>query len=105
MTNRQAATLASRIFCVWFIYNAVSSLILLPNLFALIQQTGSAYSAFGDRGFAGAARAQRTMLVNTWVDLARLCIDIAAAIFFYRCGPGLIRFLTGAPGEEIETTT
>jgi hypothetical protein len=43
------------------------------------------------------------MLMGVLGDLFRLGINAAAAIFFYRGGPGLIRFLTGdVPDEEIE---
>lgn len=43
------------------------------------------------------------MLMNVLGDLFRLGINTAAAIFFYRCGPGLIRFLTGGvPDEETD---
>jgi hypothetical protein len=104
MTNRQVAVLASRIFCVWFAYNAIVSLTFLPNFLSLLQQ-GSAISTFADR--RGAIRAgagfERSMLMNVLGDLFRLGINTAAAIFFYRCGPGLIRFLTGGvPDEETD---
>ncbi len=103
MTNRQVAVLASRIFCVWFAYNAIVSLLFLPNFLSLLQQ-GSAYSSFAGRrgGMGAAAGFERTMLMGLLSDLFRLCINTSAAIFFYRCGPGLIRFLTGAPDEEVE---
>jgi hypothetical protein len=41
--------------------------------------------------------------------LLRVGIDVAAAIFFYRCDPWLMRFLTGGESEadagEVEATT
>jgi hypothetical protein len=40
------------------------------------------------------------MLMGVLGDLFRLCLNAGAAIFFYRCGPGLIRFLTGDPSDE-----
>ena len=43
MTNRQAAVLASRIFCVWFVYNAVSNLAILPNFIGSLHE-GYGYS-------------------------------------------------------------
>ena len=104
MTNRQAAVLASRILCVWFAYNAIVSLIFLPNFLSLLQQ-GSAYSSFaGRRGAIGSSAGfERNMLMGVLGDLFRLCLNAGAAIFFYRSGPGLIRFLTGdVPDEEIE---
>lgn len=87
MTNRQAAVLTSRIFCVWFIYNAVSNLAILPNFITSLQQ-GSTYSSV-------LTSFQRSMLMNLLATLFRLGVDVAAAIFFYRCGPALIGFLTG----------
>jgi hypothetical protein len=77
---------------------------LLPNFLSLLQQ-GNAFSTFADRRGAIGARAgfERNMLMGVLGDLFRLGINTAAAIFFYRCGPGLIRFLTGdVPNEEIE---
>lgn len=92
MTNRQAAVLASRIFCVWFIYNAVSNLAMLPNLLSSLHE-GFGYSST----IAGrlASRFDRSMLMIALGDLFRIGVDVAAAIFFYRCDAGLIRFLTG----------
>ena len=92
MTNRQAAVLASRIFCVWFVYNAVSNLAILPNFLASLQQ-GYAYSS-------ASARFERSMLMNVFADFFRLGIDVAAAIFFYRCDSWLMRFLSGDPDSE-----
>lgn len=87
MTNRQAAVLASRIFCVWFIYNAVSNLAILPNFVGSLQQ--SSY-------LPASARFERSMLMNVFADLFRLGIDVAAAILFYRCDTWLLRFMTGS---------
>lgn len=104
MTNRQVAVLASRVFCVWFAYNAIVNLTLLPNFLSLLQQ-GSAFSTFADRRGATGARAgfERNMLMGVLGDFFRLGINTAAAIFFYRCDPGLIRFLTGGgPDEETD---
>jgi hypothetical protein len=93
MTNRQAAVLASRIFCVWFIYNAVLSLAALPNLIALFQESNAYSSVLARIGSSGLH--ERTMMMNVLVDLFRVCVNATAAVFLYRCGPGLIRFLTG----------
>jgi hypothetical protein len=92
MTNRQAAVLASRVFCVWFIYNAVSNLAILPNFLGSLHQ-GYGYSSTVAGRFA--SQFERSMLMNALADLFRLGVDIAAAIFFYRCDAGLLRFLTG----------
>ena len=92
MTNRQATVLASRIFCVWFIYNAVSNLAILPNFIGSLHE-GYGYSLTVAGRFA--SRFDRLMLMNVLADLFRLSFDIGAAIFFYRCDAGLIRFLTG----------
>ena len=97
MTNRQAAVLASRVFCVWFIYNAVSNLAILPNFLGSLHQ-GYGYSSTVAGRFA--SHFDRLMLMNVLADLIRLGVDVAAAIFFYRCDPWLMCFLTGAPGEE-----
>ena len=97
MTNKQGAVLASRIFCVWFIYNAVSNLAILPNFLGSLHQ-GYGYSSTVAGRFA--SRFDQLMLMNVLADLFRLSFDVAAAIFFYRCGPWLIRFLTGAPEED-----
>jgi hypothetical protein len=106
MTNRQAAVLTSRIFCVWFIYNAVSNLAILPNFLGSLHQ-GYGYSSTVAGRFA--SRFDQMMLMNVLADLFRLSFDIAAAIFFYRCGPWLIRFLTGSESDadagKVEATT
>ena len=93
MTNRQAAVLTSRIFCVWFIYNAVSNLAILPNFLGSLHQ-GYGYSSTVAGRFA--SRFDQMMLMNVLAGLFRLSFDVAAAIFFYRCDARLIRFLTGA---------
>ena len=104
MTNRQVAVLACRVFCVWFAYNAILDLTLLPNFISLLQQ-GSAFSSFADRrgGIGARAGFERSMLVNVLGALFRLGINTAAAILFYRCDASLIRFLTGGvPDGETE---
>jgi len=92
MTNRQAAVLASRIFCVWFIYNAVVNLAILPNFLSSLH-LGYGYSSTIAGRFV--SRFDRSMLWNALADLFRLGIDTAAAILFYRCDARLISFLMG----------
>ena len=99
MTNRQAAVLASRIFCVWFIYNAVINLAVLPSILASLQQ-GYVFSSLQQ---SYASRFERTMLMNALGDLLRLGINFAAAIFFYRCDAWLIGFLIGDPPDAQRT--
>ena len=93
MTNRQAAALASRIFCVWFIYSAAISATALPEWFHLLQQTSQVTSAFAPIGSAG-MRLSQTALMNLLSALLRVGIDVAAAVFCYRSAPAFIRFLT-----------
>jgi hypothetical protein len=92
MTNREAAMIASRIFCVWFIYQAILDLWAIPSIvFALMQ--GSILSGVNP---SVAARVERTLMVSSLTDLFRFAANTVAAIFFYRCSARLIRFLTGA---------
>jgi hypothetical protein len=99
MTNRQAAVLASRIFCVWFVYNALSSLAILPNFLSSLHE-GFGYSSTVAGRFA--SRFDRSMLMNSLAVLFRTGVDIGAAIIFYRCDTKLLCFLTGdsKPAED-----
>ncbi len=105
MTNRQAAVLTSRIFCVWFAYGAVGTATMLPEFIRLFQQS----AAFASDRIGSALRYNETAMMNLVGLSLRVVIDVAAAIFFYRCGPWLIRFLTGGECDvdagEIEATT
>lgn len=98
MTNRQAAVLASRIFCVWFIYSAAMNATMLPAWFHLLQRNSQVTSAFAPIGSAGISLDQ-TAFLNLLSALLRVGINVAAAICCYRSAPGFIRFLTGTESE------
>jgi hypothetical protein len=105
MSNRQAAVLASRIICAWFIYSAVLDLAAIPKLISVIMQEGYwLANIFKDSSVVG--RIERTVFISSLSDLIYLLVNVAAAIFFYRGGPRLIRFLTGENKKEelLETT-
>lgn len=103
MTNRQAAVLTSRIFCVWFAYGAVGTATMLPEFIRMFQQSVQ----FASDRIGSAALFNQTALMNLLGMSLRVGIDVAAAIFCYRCGPWLIRFLTGGESDagEVEATT
>ncbi len=50
-----------------------------------------------------AARVEVTLMISALTGLFRLCANTAAAIFFYRTGPRLVRFLTGGESEPAST--
>jgi hypothetical protein len=99
MTSRQAAVIASRVLCVWFIYEAVVEAVYLPSFIIIaLEQSArlhSAVNAFG-RGYPS----NWDFLLNPLGGLFHLILNIALAVFFYRGGPGLIRFLTG---DEVDS--
>lgn len=105
MTNRQAAVLTSRIFCVWFAYGAVVRATTLPGFIRVFQQSVQ----FGSDRIGSAALYNQNALMNLLSVSLGVGIDVAAAIFCYRCGPWLIRFLMGsepdADTDEVEATT
>jgi hypothetical protein len=97
MTNRQAATLASRLLCAWFIYSAVLDLSIIPNLVTALSQGLFLPSVLNNPTIG--SRIERTFVVAALAGLFRLGVNIAAAIFFYRSDPALIRFLTGGASD------
>lgn len=84
---------------MWFIYSAALNLSGLPSLIGLLLQR-NVYSILFPGSHGVGQRFEQTLLFGGLGDLFRLSIDIAVAIFFYRCGPWLIRFLTGEVVES-----
>lgn len=105
MTNRQAAVLTSRIFCVWFAYSAVGTATMLPGFIRMFQQS----LQFASDRFGSAATFNQSALMNLVGFSLRAGIEVAAALLCYRCGPWLVRFLTGSESDadagEVEATT
>ena len=101
MTSRQAAVIASRVLCVWFIYEAVTGLWSIPALIVLaLEQSSRLHALNVDRIGYGA---EWGLLLPALTGVIRLIVNAALAIFFYRSSSGLIRFLTAGEADP-ETT-
>jgi hypothetical protein len=101
MTNKQAVALVSRFFCVWFVYSAVLDLTAAPNLLAFIRLSSLPPSDLRNIF----SQFERTLWMSSLSSALHLLVNIAAAIFFYRCRPWLIRFLTGDDAQEKSLST
>jgi hypothetical protein len=89
MTTKQAAFLTSRVICLWFFYRAFSTLIQVPTTFALLSSFSSLKNMPGFDGYSAKVFAESGALA------LQGCAEAVLAIFFYRCGPWVARFLMG----------
>ena len=93
MSSRQAVMVASRVLCVYFLYNALANLSYFPgHLFNLLHHFhdpyGSAilgYDKFWIRYYS----------LETEAATLRLACELFLAGVFYRCGDRVSTFLTG----------
>jgi len=94
MSSRQAVMVASRILCVYFLYNAAANLSYLPaHLFNLHHHwhdpNGSALLGYDKFWF-------RYYSLETEAAILRLVCELFLAGVFYRCGNRVSTFLTGS---------
>ena len=89
MSAKQAAFLTSRIISLWFFYRALSTLVQIPAAFAMI----SAFSSL--RNMPGFNTSSARLFAESGALAFQGCVEILLAVFFYRCGPLVLRFLLG----------
>ncbi len=97
MTQLQAAILSSRLVCAWLLYCAMNDLMgVLKNSITLFS---GIYSILDG---VTASKMQKSLLLGNAQFLFEFAIDIGFAIFFYRCGPRLLRFLLGPKEHPVQ---
>ncbi|HEY5212788.1 MAG TPA: hypothetical protein VIJ38_07190 [Acidobacteriaceae bacterium] len=97
MSVKQAAFLTSRVICLFFIYQGFRALLEVPATFAMI----SAFSSL--RNSPGLGEYGIKMLASGVTLAVEGGTQIILAIIFYKCGPWIIRFLTGE--EQVSATS
>jgi hypothetical protein len=88
VSSRQAVIVASRVLCVYFLYNAMANLTYFPSRFLSVHHHGSAILGYDKFLF-------RYYLLETEGATLRLVVELLLAVVFYRCGPRICRFLSG----------
>jgi hypothetical protein len=98
LSSRQAVTIAGRILCVFFLFQAACN---LTNL------VGSAHSAWhymnASRQLNGDDYFLRYYLIQFGGELLRLVMELMLAGWSYRCGNGMSRFLTETADATAKT--
>ena len=110
MTAKQAATLVSRAFCLWFAYGAFTRLSVIPTVFYSMRMITMMNAGIGSgsvvTGRYHAYTPSPFLMMGSNVigmtGLLTLAADIALAIIFYRCGPRVIAFFLGKQTEPDE---
>lgn len=91
MTMLQAAILSSRLICAWLIYNAAM------GTFALMR---NAVMTMGMMGEFANSRIMRQNIDNSIIFFIQVVLNVALAVFLFRCGPKVLGFLMG-PEKEV----
>jgi hypothetical protein len=95
MTQVQAATLSARILCAWFAYEAFHQLLAAVSMVSLMTTV-----PFRVIGGVTSSHAFDSMYRSELIGLLSFAVDVVLAVLFYRCGPGVIGFLTGATKDD-----
>ena len=114
MTAKQAATIVSRAFCLWFAYEAFTRLSAIPTLIYSTRMItmmnagiGSGSGSIVTGRYHAYPPSPLLMLGSSLIGMTgifTLIADIALAIIFYRCGPHVVHFFIGKQADPEETT-
>jgi hypothetical protein len=99
MSAKQSAFLVSRVICLFFIYQGFRALLEVPATFAMI----SAFSSL--RNSPGLSEYGTKMFASSLTLAVEGAAQVILAIFFYRCGTRITRFLTVEDRETEITET
>lgn len=92
MSTRQAAVLCSRVLCVFLLYFLIADLAYLPGHilgFHHWQAMQAGYTPELNRYFL------RNETLGLEANVVRILIELFLLGTFFRCGDGVIQFLTG----------
>ncbi|MGA8939743.1 MAG: hypothetical protein WB439_11320 [Acidobacteriaceae bacterium] len=94
MSAKQAAFLTSRVISLWLLYQGLTTLIQVPTTFMLLNSLPLLKNAPGLSGMSARIIAESSALA------LRGFADLILAIFFYRFGPWVARFLLGEDAND-----
>ena len=96
VTLRQGVLFASRALCVLCLFNALVNASYFPGYLASLLHYWHEVSANG----LGNSYWLGVYIRQIAIGVIRLAVELFFAGLFYRCGPGVVRFLLGGEGES-----
>jgi hypothetical protein len=91
MTTKQAVTMVSRVLTLYFLTLAAYRIIDLPLTLMSCQHYRMSDLA------SGSSYAYRVEVENLARSVLTIALDLFVALTFFRCGPGISRFLLNEP--------